>query len=61
VTHPSGRPLRPSVVKKVRQPVGTFTGFVTARLNQNMDQLAGGCGFPIMRADEQVMGAWVKR
>jgi len=53
--------MRPNVVKRVRQPVGTFTGFVTTRLNQNMDQLAGGCGFPIMRAEEQVIGAWVRR
>jgi hypothetical protein len=53
--------MRAATVKRVRQPVGTFTGFVTTRLNQNMDQLAGGCGFPIMRAEEQVMGAWVKR
>lgn len=53
--------MRTTTVKRTKQPQGTFTGFMTARLNQNMDQLAGGCGFPIMRDDEQVLGAWVKR
>jgi hypothetical protein len=53
--------MRHSIVKRVRQPIGTYTGFMTARLNTSMEQLAGGCGFPIMRAEEQVMGAWVRR
>lgn len=52
--------MRQSVVKRVRQPQGTYTGFLVARLNRSTEQLAGGCGF-LASPSVDVVGTWARR
>ena len=45
--HPSGRPIRPQVIKASGRLIGRDMDPIVVRLGQPTTQLAGGCGFPI--------------
>lgn len=46
--HPSGKPIRPQVIKPAPHLAGRRTEPIVARLaDPPLTELAGGCGFPI--------------
>jgi hypothetical protein len=54
VTHPSGKPIRHRIVKRVSDPTGTSPGYYNARLNTDAprEDLPGGFGFVMVRQAE---------
>lgn len=53
MSHPSGKLIRPRIIKQYPQPRGTSEGFWNSRLNPKQpEELSGGAGFVIFRDAE---------